>query len=122
PNCHRMKSYLLLAACCLLSFTARGLDSLRLMFYNVYRFPVKVPAGRELLLRHIVDEVRPDLLMVCEIVNEQGADLILENAFTTLPDSFRRAVFHYSRAAQDDPLQQMVFFNARKLQLIDQQV
>lgn len=113
--------FLLLWLCCFSNLVS-GQDSLKLMFYNVYRFPVNVPAGRETLLRNIVDYVQPDLLMACELVNERGADLILDSAFTTISDPFERAVFHYSQTAVDDPLQQMVFFNARKLSLIFQQV
>jgi len=96
-------------------------DSLNVMFYNLYRFPVNSPANREYLLQHIISYAQPDLLMACEIVNEDGADRILRTAFQNLPDSFARPEFVYSASAAGDPLQQTVFYNTRKLLLTAQE-
>jgi len=92
------------------------------MFYNLYRFPTSPPANREFLLKAIVDSIKPDLLMACEIVSETGANRIINSSFSNLKDSFARAEFHYSESAVADPLQQMVFYNTRKLILIKERV
>lgn len=96
-------------------------DSVRLMFYNLYRFPVNPPANREYLLQQILKEARPDLLLACEIVNQDGADRILNISFNLLPDSFAAPQFVYCARATDDPLQQMVYYNTRKLTLLHQE-
>lgn len=96
-------------------------DSLRVMFYNLYRFPVNAPANREFLLEQILKEAKPDLLMACEIVNKDGSDRILNTAFHSLPDSFSAPQFVYCPTAEDDPLQQMVYYNTRKLTLLHQE-
>lgn len=97
-------------------------DSIRLMFYNLYRFPDNPPANREFILQDIVDKARPDLLMACEITHETGANSILETSFQTLADSFAASNFVYSLTAIEDPLQQMVYYNTRKMHLIKEQI
>lgn len=97
-----------------------GQDTMNVMFYNLYRFPTSPPANREFLLRRIIDTVQPDLLMTCELVNELGADHILNTSFEDMPDSFARTLFINSPDTID-PLQQMVFYNTRKLILIHQE-
>jgi hypothetical protein len=101
-------------------FLSFGQDTLNAMFYNLYRFPTSPPANREYLLRSIVDAARPDLLMACELVNEQGADHVVNISFGDMPDSFARATFVNSPDSAD-PLQQMVFYNTRKLILVRQE-
>lgn len=96
-------------------------DSLNVMFYNLYRFPVNYPDNREFLLKNIVAYARPDLLMACEIVDEAGAKRVLRTSFSSMKDSFARAGFVYSASAAGDPLQQTVFYNTRKLVLTEQE-
>lgn len=96
-------------------------ESLNLMFYNIYRYPYHSPSNREFLLKEINNETAPDILMVCELVDEYGADRLLEVAFQDLPDSYGRAPFVASPTATYDPLHQMVFFNQRKLALAHHQ-
>lgn len=51
------------------------------MFYNVFKFPNSLPQNRQLILRDILDEYKPDLFMICELVTENGADLIFKYIF-----------------------------------------
>lgn len=95
-------------------------DTLKTMFYNVYRYPAAPPAGREFILREILNEFHPDLLMVCELVSELGADRILDTALQNSRQDFSRAVFVPNHSEPEDTLQQMIFYNKRKLELLDQ--
>lgn len=94
-------------------------ESLKLMAYNIYRYPYHTPNNRESLLADINEFVEPDLLMVSELVDEYGADRILNVAFESLEDQYLRAPFIASEVAIYDPLHQMVFYNSRKLQLVE---
>lgn len=94
-------------------------ESLKLMSYNIYRYPYHTPTNREALLAEINEFVQPDLLMVSELVDEYGADRILDVAFESLEDKYLRAPFIASQTAIYDPLHQMVFYNSRKLQLVE---
>jgi endonuclease/exonuclease/phosphatase family metal-dependent hydrolase len=110
----------LLIVCLSLGHWAAAQPAINAMFYNLYRFPDNPPANRELILKEITNEYRPDLLMVCELVREQGADHILNTALQTSRFNFARAAFVPDTSNLSDPLQQMVFYNLDKLMLIAQ--
>ncbi|KAA5533647.1 hypothetical protein F0919_14010 [Taibaiella lutea] len=93
------------------------------MFYNLYRFPAQPPANRENILKDILDTYHPDILMSCELVNEDGAERILNHSLNYNGVSrYARAGFIFTHGDTADPLQQMVFYNKEKLILLRQQV
>lgn len=96
-------------------------ETLNAMFYNLFKFPNSLPNNREIILRDILDEYPPDLLMVCELVTESAANLILNTSFQNQADPFGRADFIPDLTKPSDPVQTMVFYNKRKLTLLDQQ-
>lgn len=112
---------ILFCFCFLFPVVSFGQDSLKVMFYNLYRFPVNPPEHREFILQEIIAEAQPDLLLACEIINKDGSDRILNTSFRSLPDSFAAPEFVYCSTATDDPLQQMAYYNTRKLTLIKQE-
>ena len=91
------------------------------MFYNIFKFPTSLPQNRQFILRDILDEYQPDLFMVCELVSQHGADLILNTSLQNQTDTYARANFVSDTANPSDPLQTMVFYNTRKLTLVNQQ-
>lgn len=105
----------------LISVCGFAQETLNTMFYNIFRFPSSNPANRELILRDILDEYQPDLFMVCELETETGADLILNTSLQNL-SGFQRAEYHSNTSSSTDFLQNMVFFNTKKLELIGQQI
>lgn len=112
--------FVLLIGCILGVMQLFAQENLRLMFYNIYRYPYHSPEKRELILAEINREVQPDLLMVCELVDAFGSEKILNNSFTYLEDNYKSANFEYADDASYDPLHQMVFYNDRKLSLMSQ--
>lgn len=112
-----MKTFLSFLLLLLPALPGRAQDTLNTMFYNVYRFPTAPPQGREHILGAILAEYRPDLFMVCELASEKGADLILDSALQNSSHDFARATFWYNHSEPADTLQQMVFYNTRKLEL-----
>ena len=104
-----------------ISLVSYSQETLNAMFYNVFKFPNSLPQDRQLILRDILDEYQPDLFMVCELVSEQGADLILNTSLQNQVDSYARANFVADLSKLSDPLQNMVYFNTRKLTLVNQQ-
>lgn len=104
-----------------ISLVSYSQETLNAMFYNVFKFPNSLPRDRQLILRDILDEYQPDLFMVCELVSEQGADLILNTSLQNQVDSYARANFVADLSKPSDPLQNMVYFNTRKLTLVNQQ-
>lgn len=110
----------------LLSIFCFGQDTLKTMFYNLYRFPSKPPANREFILRKILKKYSPDLFMVCELESEEGADRILHSSLQTPQNNFARASFQPIQSVTkphiDEKLQQIVFYNMNKLILTNQAV
>ncbi len=113
---------LLFALLLLISCYGFSQETINTMFYNVFRFPSSAPANREILFREILDEYQPDLLMICELETEEGANLILNTSLANQSDTFDRAVFYSNTSSSTDFLQNMVFFNTRKLILEMQQI
>ncbi|MGV0832553.1 hypothetical protein ACTS9D_10050 [Empedobacter brevis] len=105
----------------ILSVSLFSQETLNTMFYNVFKFPNSLPQNRQFILKNILDEYQPDLFMICELVSENGADLILNTSLQNQPDKFARALFVADSTNLDDPLQTMVFYNTRKLTLVNQQ-
>jgi endonuclease/exonuclease/phosphatase family metal-dependent hydrolase len=108
--------------CVFLCHIAAAQQKINTMFYNLYRFPDNPPAHRELILKDILGEYHPDLLMTCELIREEGADRILNTALQTPQFNFARAAFTPTQINFSDPLQQMVFYNMDKLTLVHQNV
>jgi endonuclease/exonuclease/phosphatase family metal-dependent hydrolase len=110
--------FTLFALTSVLSFSQETINT---MFYNLFRFPSSNPANREFILRDILDEYQPDLFMVCELETEAGADLILNTSLQNFPN-FQRAVYHKNTSSTSDFIQNMVYFNTEKLELISQEI
>jgi endonuclease/exonuclease/phosphatase family metal-dependent hydrolase len=108
--------------CVFLCHVAVAQQKINTMFYNLYRFPDNPPAHREQILKNILDEYHPDLLMTCELVREEGANRILNTSLQTSQFNFARAAFTPTQINFSDPLQQMVFYNMDRLILIRQKI
>lgn len=79
------------------------------MFYNILDFPELNPPNRAEILRDILNEVRPDIFMVCELQNEEGAELILNTSLNHTYESFDMAPFIPSESGDFDH-QQIIFY------------
>ncbi len=97
-------------------------NTLNTLFYNIYRFPDAPPVNREFILRDIMASYIPDLVMVCELISEDGADRILNTSLHLPGKQFERAIFVPIQSDTVDRLQQMVFYNTHKLKLLHQTI
>lgn len=107
------------------SIQAQAVDTLTVMVYNLLNFPngrddcgtnTVVPARWDTLAK-LIDYVQPDVLMICELQNEIGADLILDNALNVNGRSgYLRANFVPNRSVpSSSDLNNMLFYNSTKL-------
>lgn len=117
-----MKRILLYALLLLGPVCSEAQESLQMMFYNIYRYPSATPVNRENLLKDILMKSRPDVLMVCELESEAGADALLQTAFAYTTDTFARGTFVYNRSNEQDTLQQLIYFNTKKFTLLEEYV
>lgn len=97
------------------SFSLLGQDSLRIMYYNLLKFPA-TNASRTDEYRTIFQYYQPDVLAVNELDSEIGADLILDSSLNVYGTTT------YQRAAFVDGIDtdNCLFYNADKLGLVSQ--
>jgi hypothetical protein len=69
----------------------------------------------------ITNYIKPDILMVCELQNEVGADSILNRALNINGvNSYRRAAFVVNQSPAGPTLNNMLFYNSAKMSLYRQ--
>ncbi len=115
-NCARIFS--LIFAAWIYVLPAPAQDSLRLMSYNLLMYPGGTDYSRESDLQYIAGSYMPDLLGVCEVQGYNDAADILENVLQPLSESYRMSPFIYNHSNPNDALQQLVYYNNDKLELI----
>ena len=77
---------------CLFANALFSQENIKMMFYNVLNYPLQEPASRIQDLGVVIDDYRPDVFMICELNNEEGANNIL-NVMQALNADYKRAVF-----------------------------
>lgn len=84
-------------------------DTLRVVYYNLLKFPGST-ADRADSFKVIFDYLKPDILCVTELLNESGADLILNTSLGT----------NYARTPYIDGFdtETQVYYNTNKLGMV----
>jgi len=90
------------------------------MFYNLLEYPDAPPTNRSEILKVILDDYKPDLFMVCELKSEEGANSILNTSLKTTDNRYLKANFVSNQSNIQTDLQQLVFYNSKKLVLESQ--
>jgi len=104
------------------SLTSNGQTRIKTMFYNLLNYSTSnISETKTSYLKTILDDVQPDLFMVCELVNLPASNYLFENAIVTSNADFDKATFEYSQSNATG-LQQMVYYNKKKLILINSQL
>lgn len=95
-------------------------SSIKTMFYNLLEFPEAPPVNRPTILRTILNDYQPDLFMVCELQSEEGANIILNTSLQTTDNRYAKSAFVSNQSNTSTDLQQLVFYNKKKLTLESQ--
>ncbi len=95
---------------------------IKTMFYNTLNYNSNTESeNRTHYLKTILDDVQPDLFMVCELKNENASNYLFNNAVLTHNNNFSKADFKTSQSPATDLLQ-MVYYNNQKLTLLTNSV
>lgn len=90
-------------------------DTIRVMYYNILNYPEDSPE-RVAYLRTIMQYAKPDVLVVNELLSNEGATLILEQGLNVWGETkFQKATF-----INGPDTDNMLYYNADKLGLIAQ--
>jgi len=108
---------------CLFANALFSQENIKMMFYNVLNYPLQEPASRIQDLGVIIDDYRPDVFMICELNNEEGANNIL-NVMQALNADYKRAVFQLNTSddnlGDQNDLQNMLYYDSSKFILENQ--
>lgn len=111
----QQKNILFLILIC--AFQLNAQTNIKTMFYNILNYNSDTESrDRTHYLKTILDDVQPDLFMVCELKNETASNYLYTNAILPYKESFKKAPFKYSQSSATNLLQ-MVYYNSDKLEL-----
>ncbi len=104
----------------LMAMTSYGQTSIKVMTYNLLHYPEVIEnIDRKDDLRYVLSDYNPDILMVCELETAAGADEIINYCLQT-PDNRYAAASFTPNHSGSYPLQQMLYYNTQKFELIDE--
>ena len=103
-----MRNYLLFTSILLFSISCIAQNTIKTMFYNVLDFPELNP-NRIYLLQDILQDYEPDIFMVCELQNQEGADIILNTGLNSDGTLYSAAPYFDNQSGGGD-LQQALFY------------
>lgn len=106
---------LLFLSIALFSFQGFSQTRIKAMMYNLLNYSNDgVSQQKTTYLQTVLQEVNPDLLMVCELQSESGSNYLYNNALLPLNPDFERAAFVPNQSGGSN-LQQLVYYNSNKL-------
>ncbi len=105
-------------------------ERIKLMSYNLMHFPSTYAyddasntfIDRSPRLKAITDEFQPDILMVCELENQTGADTILSNVLNVGTNKYASPNFIYNQSTSYTRYNQFLYYNTDKLILENQSI
>ena len=108
-------SYRLLIYCILGLGSLHAQDTLKVMYYNVLNYPGST-SGRVEYFRTVTSYVQPDVLLISELISDEGALLLLNDGLNTGgTSSYQKAQFTNGTDSEN-----MLFYNSNKLTLYSQ--
>jgi len=116
------KTNFILLVAQLIGYILIAQTNIKAMSYNLEDYPEAPPTNRDLYLKTIVNSEQPDLLMVCELQSQTGADEILNVSLQTKDNHYKSAPFVTNQSQPYDNLQQLVYYNSHKLILESQNI
>lgn len=113
------KTFLLFSVIALIAINCSAQENFKVMFYNLLNYPLEdaVP-NREVDLEVTLSDYQPDLFLVCELNNSEGANNILSITRSAISSDFEMATY-VSNTSDDfigdqNNLQNLLYYNSSK--------
>ena len=121
-NKKMLKRILFISFIFICSLTVNAQTRIKAMFYNLLNYSTSsISQNKTVYLKTVLDDVQPDLFMVSELVSAPASDYLFTNAIVNSNPDFDKATFQISQSPATG-LQQMVYFNKKKLLLQNSEV
>jgi endonuclease/exonuclease/phosphatase family metal-dependent hydrolase len=104
-----MRHTIIFLSLLLFSISCFSQNTIKTMFYNVLWFPELNP-DRIDLLQEVLQDYEPDIFMVCELQNQEGADAILNVGLNSDGNSNYSAAPYFENQSGGGDLQQALFY------------
>lgn len=116
----KIKLLIIAVFCCTISVSAQS--QFKVMFYNLLNYPNETTfPNRDQDLATILSDYQPDLLMVCEVNNENGANQLLNIAQNSITSNYAAANFVNNSSddltGDNNELQNMLYYDSSKFTL-----
>ncbi|WP_456442746.1 endonuclease/exonuclease/phosphatase family protein [Psychroserpens sp.] len=120
------KKICLVLMLCIFAFNGYAQENFKLMFYNVLNFPLEDAVPNRLqYLELILNDYRPDIFMICELNNTNGAQTILNSLQFINPD-YQSATFELNTSddniSDQNDLQNLIYYDSSKFILESQTI
>lgn len=107
-------------------FTCFSQETFKTMFYNLLNFPLENAVPNRIQdLNFILNEYRPDLFMVCELNNIDGANTILD-VLQSINPNYQSVIFELNTSddaiSDQNDLQNLVYYDSSKFILESQAI
>lgn len=115
-----MKKILLFLTVLLLTFSAFSQSRIKTMFYNLQNFGASSTKTPNII--PIINDYKPDLIMAAELTQNSAADNLLNNGLNknTAGLTYTRPITYTENTSPQGTFEQFVFYNASKLELVNQ--
>lgn len=111
-----LRKHLLVLFVCIASLL-NSQTNIKAMFYNTLNYNSDIQSQeRTPYLKTILDDLQPDIFMICELKNEIASNYMFENAILPFNANFKKAEFKPSESPATGLLQ-MIYYNSNKLEL-----
>ena len=101
---------ILIVLCTMCCIGAQSQTEFSVVFYNLLNYPTAPPANREVILANILEELQPDIFLVCELESNAGSVEILNSSLNTGATVYASAPYQNNMSSGSD-LQQLVYYN-----------
>ena len=99
-----------------LSLGLSAQENLNLVFYNLLNYPQAPPSNRDQILSFLIEEMQPDLFMVCELESENGSNDIL-NVSLNFDEIRYDAAPYVNNTSSGSNLQNQLYFDKNKFEI-----
>ena len=106
----------------LINLSIFGQINVKMMSYNLLHYPTGTSIDRKDNLSYVLNAYQPDILAVCELENQAGADEILNYCLQTNDNRYSGANFMYNQSGYYQNLNQMLYYNHIKFELLQQTI
>jgi len=93
------------------SLNLKAQSNFTVMFYNLFHYPSAPPTDRDEILKGILNGYGPDLFLVCELEDQNGANSILDISLNEINKNYAKTVYTTNQSSGNSFLSQLVYYN-----------